>query len=235
MRLLLLGTVLLGLPIAGCECGDSCEGVSCGPCPPALTLEIVVPGGAVPMVTGSPSLSCETAVSMTLCTGDAEPGSYTYEIAAEGRAPRSVTLTVGAGTSGCCACDVEGDYERVSFEILDAGPTDAGLDADVTPDAGTGRAERVEFPMGGTLAPGTLCDDVFVCVPDEDAAAAVTAASPEFDCTVGPGDPCTGGVRCAYAAQPDEPLLDAADVDAICAVTILEPPPDTILCRVYVE
>jgi hypothetical protein len=109
--------------VFACGCSPNCDDVLCGPCPPALSLDIIVPGGAVPTVTGSPALVCESASGMTYCSSnDAVPGDYVYTVAAEGRPARSVTLTVGPAGSGCCTCAVEAAYARVSFEILDGGP-----------------------------------------------------------------------------------------------------------------
>jgi hypothetical protein len=231
------------LALAGCECGTDCGGVVCGPCPNAISIDIVVPGGGTPGVSGTPALSCETVGSMTHCFGDAGPGEYTYEISAPGRAPRSVTLALEPGGTGCCACAVEADSEYVSFEILDAGTdastmdasaTDAGEDASSSVDAGSCRPERVDFPSGGGLEPGTMCDDVFVCAPDADYAARVVAASGSFTCTGVDGAPCDG-VLCRFVGNDGggPSTLDALEIEEICAVTLIDPEPLEFVCRVY--
>lgn len=224
--------MLLALVSSGCECASECDERLCDICPYAISIDVVVPGGAEPVVTGTPALSCETASSMTHCFADAEPGSYTYEVSAAGRPSQTVTLDVGPGGTGCCACDVEGDYALVSFEILDAGSIDAGsIDAGAS-DAGMCNPDIVEFPMGGELAPGTLCDDVFVCVDTPSAADQVAMASEAFECAAAAGDPCTA-IECRYVGNGGggPSTLDEAEIAEICAVTLVDP--DRVICRVY--
>lgn len=233
---------LLALIASGCECAGLCAGIQCGPCPPALTLTIVGTSDVTPTVTGDVELDCSTFGGTTSCVSrDGEPiapGTYLFAITAPGHPMAEATLVVGPAGSGCCACDVQGDSAEVVLTASDAGLTsDAGeYDGGGEPDGGAQddacRPERVEFPMGGDLSPGTLCDEVYVCVPDEAAAARVEDASARFDCEVGPGDPCAEGVRCAYRDPEGPRILDEPAIEAICAVTTLEPPPERILCRV---
>jgi hypothetical protein len=92
------------------------------------------------------------------------------------------------------------------------------------------RPERVSFPMGGELSPGALCDDVVVCVSDDAAAARVLAASSSFVCD------SPDGLCCQYregGTGGGPAVLDASEIAEICAVTMLEPAPDSITCVVY--
>lgn len=233
---------LLALLASGCECAGLCAGVQCGPCPPALTLTIVSDSDVTPTVTGDVELDCESHGDTTSCVSRSgepvAPGTYLFAITAPGHPMAEATLVVGPAGSGCCACDVQGDSAEVVLTAadggmaFDGGRSDGGERDGGADDGGACRPERVEFPMGGDLSPGTLCDEVFVCVPDEAAAARVEAASARFDCEVGPGDPCADGVRCAYRDPGAPGVLDEAAIDAICAVTALEPPPERVLCRV---
>jgi hypothetical protein len=114
-----LGALFL-LPLLATGCSTYCD-VDCGACPSALAIDIVVAGGAQPIVTGSPELACTTTGDETSCLGDAEPGAYSYEIVVAGHPSRSVTLDVSPGGGGCCACEVEGDSAQVSFADADGG------------------------------------------------------------------------------------------------------------------
>lgn len=179
-----------------------------------------------------------------------EPGTYVFVITAPGYAPAEATLVVRPGTTGCCACAVQGDATTVELGATDGGVAlDAGLDGGVVgtdggssdsgkPDAGaddaalpTCRPERVWFPRGGDLSPGTFCDDVFVCVADEAEAERLMAASSNFICG-DVGAPCEG-VGCAFLIPESPAFLDEAEIQAICAVTLLEPPPERIMCIVH--
>lgn len=242
--MLRLSIAIVALLAAGCSSVE-CD---CLPCSDGLVLEITHSPG-VPAVSGDVELACSTEGSVTRCVGNpAAPGSYQFDVTLAGET-RTVTVTAERAPAGnCCGCEWLDRTERVTLELdaavpedastpMDAGaPRDAGRDASSTQDSGAPacRPERVEFPMGGDLSPGTLCDDVFVCVPDASAAAAVVAAAPQFDCTSEPtGSPCDSGVRCAYRDPGGPSTLDEDEIAAICAVTVLEPPPDRVLCRVY--
>ena len=246
------------LALTACSNGPSvghCAGIACGACPPPITLTIVTSDGSTPSVSGDVELACSTTGDTTTCfaTSDVQPGTYSFAVTTPSGASQDTSLTLGAGDTGCCACPVQEGTAEVRFDTNDAGAADDGgaSDAGSTPDASASaadagledasadaavscRPDRVEFPMGGDLSPGTYCDALFVCVADASAAAAVEAASSAFDCTVGPGDPCTGGVRCAYGGVGGGSTFEEAEIAAICAVTVLEPPPDRVLCRVYV-
>jgi hypothetical protein len=125
----------------------------------------------------------------------------------------------------------------------DAAPAEVGADAgkDTSADTGTGGSDAgacnpasVAFPQGGTLAPGTLCDEVYACADDAAGAARIEAASPMFSCAPGgePGSTC-GAYTCAYSNPGGPSTLDAAEIADICAVTRLVPPPP-LRCVVFV-
>jgi len=118
--------------------------------------------------------------------------------------------------------------------------TDAGDDAradvggDPNMDAGACNAAAVAFPQGGTLAPGTLCDEVYACADDAAGAARIEAASPMFSCAPGgePGSTCDA-YTCAYRNPGGPSTLDASEIADICALTRLVPPPP-LRCVVFV-
>ena len=116
------------------------------------------------------------------------------------------------------------------------GDADAGSDAavDAGRDAGACNAAAIAFPQGGTLAPGTLCDEVYACADDAAGAARIEAASPVFSCAPGaePGSTC-GAYTCAYRNPGGPSALDAAEIADICALTLLVPPPP-LRCVVFV-
>jgi len=110
---------------------------------------------------------------------------------------------------------------------------DGGDDAEASADAGCNPA-AVVFPQGGTLAPGTLCDEVYACADDAAGAARIEAASAMFSCAPGaePGSAC-GAYTCAHRNPGGPSTLDAADLADICALTLLVPPPP-LRCVVFV-
>lgn len=225
---------------------SACGTVVCDcACPDALLLVITHPAGASPTVRGEPSLACTTYGDATSCRRHHvdEAGAFTYEVHLDGHAPRAVSLAAERDgvSGGCCNCSWRDRSAQVSFGPADAGLADASIpDAGArdasSPDAGVScRPERVEFPMGGELSPGALCDSVFVCADDEAAVARLQAASSRFDCTSEPsGYPCGDEVRCAYRTEEGggPSTLDEHEIADICAVTVLEPPL-RIVCVVY--
>lgn len=86
---------------------------------------------------------------------------------------------------------------------------------------------------GEPIQVGTHCDDIFICVADERAARAIMDAASGFKCAPGPGEPalCAGSPWTCQWGSPG--TIDAAEHDAICAVTVLPAPP-TVACMVYV-
>ena len=101
-------------------------------------------------------------------------------------------------------------------------------------DAGTCNAGAIAFPQGGTLAPGTLCDEVYACADDAAGAARIAAAAPAFSCAPGsePGSTC-GAYTCAYRNPAGPATLDATEIADICALTLLVPAPP-LRCVVFV-
>ena len=95
-------------------------------------------------------------------------------------------------------------------------------------------AAAVAFPQGGTLAPGTLCDELYACADDAAGAARIEAAASTFSCAPGsePASACTA-YTCAYRNPGGPSTLDAAEIADICAVTRLVPPPP-MRCVVFV-
>ena len=86
---------------------------------------------------------------------------------------------------------------------------------------------------GEPIQVGTHCDDIFICVADEHAARAIMDTASGFQCAPGPGEPamCAGSPWTCQWVSPG--AIDAAEHDAICAVTVLPAPP-TLACMVYV-
>lgn len=114
------------------------------------------------------------------------------------------------------------------------GPGDAvGLDT-TTDDAASCNPAAVAFPQGGTLAPGTLCDELYACAADAADAARIEAASPHFSCAPGaePQSSCTA-YTCAYQNPGGPSTLDAAEIADICALTVLAPTP-ALRCAVFI-
>ena len=116
------------------------------------------------------------------------------------------------------------------------GPADtiAGGDsgADASPSC---NPAAVTFPQGGTLAPGTLCDELYACADDPAGAARIEAAAPRFSCAPGsePGSGCTA-YTCAFRDPGGPSTLDASEIADICAITVLTPAP-ALRCAVFVN
>ncbi|HJL17905.1 MAG TPA: hypothetical protein RMH99_19730 [Sandaracinaceae bacterium LLY-WYZ-13_1] len=244
------------LAVAGCS-GTDCASVACEPCPNALQIEVDANAPTAPIVRGPVSLTCARRAGGWSCYRlHAEPGTYDFDVEVAATI-RSVTLVVGEGTDeGCCTCEVTSDRATVTFDPFDAGAdeVDAGRDGgadggalddagatvdaraprDAGPpaDAGACRPALVDFPMGGDLSEGTLCDDVFACVPSE-AAASVEAAT-VFACDGVSGIACDAThTACRYADPGGPRALDADEIAAICELTVFTPAPSGLVCRVY--
>lgn len=132
-------------------------------------------------------------------------------------APDSATSIVDVGT----AVDASGtanDARPDAFAAIDANGADASADCDPS---------RVRFPGSGSLVEGQLCDDVFACVPTSTDAAALQVASPAFDCS-GPTEGGCSGVSCVLRPS----ILDATEIQQICAVTLL-PNVTDLVCNIY--
>jgi hypothetical protein len=86
---------------------------------------------------------------------------------------------------------------------------------------------------GQPIEVGAHCDDIFICT-DERQARAIMDVAPGFTCKPGAGEPamCQGSAWTCQWVSPG--TLDDAELDAICAVTVLPTPPANIACVVYV-
>ena len=133
--------------------------------------------------------------------------------------------------AGTDAAPADGGADAGTDASADA---DSGTDVSAGSDAGACNAAAIAFPQGGTLAPGTLCDEVYACADDAAGAALIAAAAPAFSCAPGsePGSTC-GAYTCAYRNPGGPSTLDAAEIADICAVTRLAPPPP-LRCVVFV-
>jgi hypothetical protein len=117
---------------------------------------------------------------------------------------------------------------------MDTRAEPAGTDT-ATDTGGSCNPAAVSFPQGGTLAPGTLCDELYACAADAADAARIQAASPTFSCAPGSeaGSSCTA-YTCAYRNPGGPSTLDGSEIADICALTVLSPPPP-LRCVVFVN
>jgi hypothetical protein len=146
---------------------------------------------------------------------------------------RSVLLLVLA-ICGCGGATAAGDasVERPGPD----GPADTTEGADSSADAPAScNPAAVTFPQGGTLVPGTLCDELYACADDAAGAARIETASARFSCAPGaePGSGC-GAYTCAFRDPGGPSTLDASEIADICAITVLTPPP-ALRCMVFVN
>ncbi|MFP2912517.1 hypothetical protein ACLESD_47370 [Pyxidicoccus sp. 3LFB2] len=101
----------------------SCEGVLCGPCPPAITVRVTGGAGAPApeAVLAGIDGHCGAASSATECTPDVfAPGDYAFELRATGYKPASVQVTVPEVlvVGACCNCGYEARVLDVTLERL---------------------------------------------------------------------------------------------------------------------
>lgn len=150
-----------------------------------------------------------------------------------------------AGSPDAAARDAGHGDAGVDAGLFDAGRADAGRGDAGGADAGRADAgaadggsaacdpSAVAFPMGGSLAPGTLCDEVYACAVDRADADRIEAASDVFECTPGaePASTC-GAFTCSYRDPGGPSVLDEAEIAEICKVTVLEPTP-VMRCVVF--
>ena len=164
-----------------------------------------------------------------------------------------VLVACGGGTAADAGLDAQPlvyeDAGATPDAGVDAAPSDGGSDAS-TPDAGAGdaglddagvgddagaacdpSAVRFEGIARGPLEVGARCDEVNVCVANGSEAARVMAASSRFSCGPSSEFPCTG-MTCSYRDPGGPGVIDAAELEAICAVTVLTPTPD-VACVVF--
>ena len=143
-------------------------------------------------------------------------------------------LAFGCGGGAQAGADGSSDATAGDARADATGP-DAPADATPADAPGGCDPAAVAFPQGGTLAPGTLCDELYACADDAAGAARIEAASPHFSCAPGaePGSGCTG-TTCAYRNPTGPSTLDADEVADICALTVLSPPP-SLRCVVFIN
>lgn len=134
------------------------------------------------------------------------------------------TADAGAGDAATDAATSH-DAGRRDGGHRDAGRhRDGGIDGGCNPDA-------IHFPGPGDLAPGTLCDDIFVCVSDESTADAIRRVAPSFECE---RDSSSFGECTDFACFSSPSLLEEDEIREICAVTLVLPAEHYLICRVYV-
>jgi len=150
---------------------------------------------------------------------------------------RRALLFAGLLALGCdgAAAGHDGSADAIGADTSgDSNGADTSADAPPADGTGACNPAAVAFPQGGTLAPGTLCDELYACADDAAGAARIVAASPRFECTPGPEpqSTCTA-FTCAYRNPAGPSTLDANKVADICALTVLAPAP-TLRCVVFV-
>ena len=139
-----------------------------------------------------------------------------------------------AGCGGGAASR-DGSVDAIGADTSgDSNGADTSADAPAADGAGACNPAAVAFPQGGSLTPGTLCDELYACADDAAGAARIRATSPRFECTPGsePQSTCTA-FTCAYRNPGGPSTLDADEVADICALTVLAPAP-TLRCVVFV-
>jgi hypothetical protein len=151
---------------------------------------------------------------------------------------RSLLLLFSLVTLGCGGSAATGPDASPDAIGTDASPDAPGPDAapDTSSDAPAScNPGAVAFPQGGTLAPGTLCDELYACAGDAAGAARIEAASLRFSCAPGsePGSACSA-YTCAFRDPGGPSTLDASEIADICAVTVLTPTP-ALRCVVFVN
>ncbi len=143
-------------------------------------------------------------------------------------------LLLALAVSGCGGAQAGGDASADGpgadrpADTTDVGDPSADASASCNPAA-------VAFPQGGTLTPGTLCDELYACADDAAGAARIEAASPRFSCAPGaePGSACDA-YTCALRNPGGPSTLDASEIADICALTVLTPTP-ALRCAVFVN
>lgn len=162
-------------------------------------------------------------------------------------------LACAAAVLFLSACEEESPTtaDAATEDASDAGSDAAALDASSEENGSTGEldggndpsdasihvpceASRVEFvPNDGSLRVGAFCDEIIACVPDEEAADRLEAASDRFRCGLAESQFCSDGVTCEYVSEEHILYLDREEVEDICAITLLDPPPTRITCVRY--
>ena len=142
-------------------------------------------------------------------------------------------VTLGCGGSAATGPDASPDTIGTDAPSDASGP-DAAPDTSSDAPASCNPA-AVAFPQGGTLAPGTLCDELYACADDAAGAARIEAASPRFSCASGsqPASACSA-YTCAFRDPGGPSTLDASEIADICALTLLAPTPP-LRCVVFIN
>jgi len=161
------------------------------------------------------------------------------EVAALQLKPLALLVLAAVGCGGStrgadAAADAHGGDGATDVSAVDTA-VDAPADRAGSDAAGRCNPAAVAFPQGGTLAPGTLCDEVYACADDAAGAARIEAASPRFSCAPGaePQSACTA-YTCAYRNPSGPSTLDQTEIADICALTVLSPAP-ALRCVVFVN
>ncbi|HLL54783.1 MAG TPA: hypothetical protein VK447_14615 [Myxococcaceae bacterium] len=103
-----------------CSCVDPCASVACGPCPPALQLNVrdAASGGGIPAavsVSGA-DIACAESFPTMVCSSHHSVGAGTYalEVMAPGYTTQRLTVTVPRDQpTGCCRCGYVGQVVEV--------------------------------------------------------------------------------------------------------------------------
>jgi hypothetical protein len=113
-----LGAVSAVLLLGACV--DPCAGVNCGPCPPAIQLNVrdaATGGGVAAEVTVSgANLACAESFPTLVCSShhSVGAGSYALEVMAPGYTTERLTVTVPRDqATGCCRCGYVGQVVEV--------------------------------------------------------------------------------------------------------------------------
>ena len=143
-------------------------------------------------------------------------------------------LLLALAMSGCGGTPAGGDASADGPGMDRPADTTEGGDAAADASASCNPG-AVSFPQGGTLAPGTLCDELYACADDAAGAARIEGASPRFSCAPG-AEPASGcsAYTCAFRDPGGPSMLDASEIADICAITVLTPTP-ALRCAVFVN
>jgi len=117
-RVPLVPLVAAMFALAACGPEDECAGLVSGACAAPITLRVDVEGAIASAVSGSAieALSCSSSAGQTQCVSlpSLTPGTYAYDITAEGRSVR-VSIVVGPDPGGCFSCGFDPATESVTL------------------------------------------------------------------------------------------------------------------------
>jgi hypothetical protein len=149
----------------------------------------------------------------------------------------AVTAVIAIAGLAACGDSSDDSADAASDPSADAAAgADAAASSDATPgiDADPSACEPDTLwnvIEDRPLAAGDYCDDLQLCAADADAAAAIMAIEPGFDCDSPNRGGCAAGE--VYCAWYDPDILDAGDYAGLCAITALPDAPERISCWVY--